>query len=108
VAFFRVLSYNLSGPLDRAPMDSLRASLALTREGRFTDDQDEIFGRRTFSVEGGRIEVRLARDDVREGWTLDLSIDGDVESEALLPVEAEVIAAAAAAGLTVDSVFRRD
>ncbi|MEV4823241.1 hypothetical protein [Micromonospora sp. NPDC049274] len=107
MAFSRAVAYKLSGPLDRAPMDSLRTSLALSPEGRFTDDQDAIFGRRTVPVQGGLVEIRLIRDDVRDGWSVDLSIDGDTQAAALLPLEAEIVAAAAAAGLTVESVFRR-
>ncbi|MFG1653392.1 hypothetical protein ACGFIE_26020 [Micromonospora sp. NPDC049275] len=107
MAFSHVVTYEMSGPLDRAPMESLRTSLALTPEGRFTDDQDAIFGRRTVPVQGGHIRIRLIRDDVRDGWTVDLSVDGDTQAAALLPIEAEIVAAAAAAGLTVESVFRR-
>ncbi|BCJ41334.1 hypothetical protein GCM10010168_89060 [Actinoplanes ianthinogenes] len=106
MAFSRAVAYKLSGPLDQAPMHSLRTSLALTPEGRFTDDQDEIFGRRVVPVGDGQVQIRLLRDDVREGWEVDLSLDGDARPDVLAPIEEEILAAAAAAGLTVEGVLR--
>ncbi|WBC16699.1 hypothetical protein O7600_07620 [Micromonospora sp. WMMA1998] len=106
MVFRRAVAYKLSGPLDQRTLDSLRTSLDLTPTGRLADDWDEIFGEREAERDGVRVEFSLSRDESRGGWEVNLSVDGQADPTALEPFESEITSAAAAAGLTVESVLR--
>jgi hypothetical protein len=106
MTFRRAVTYKLSGPLDQSALDGLRTRLDLTSRGRLADDWDQIFGERRVDAGGGQLKVLLARDDVRPGWDVTLSVAGDPPPTALADLEAEVVAAAAEGGLTVQEIFR--
>jgi hypothetical protein len=105
VSFQRV-SYKLNGPVDQPTLNRLRAALALDRQGRLADDRNQLFGGRRVDLGGGTVEFLLVRDESRPGWNVDLSTSGEPPSIAVERFEADIVAAAAASGLTVQSVFR--
>src|SRR2546421_11173919 len=49
------------GTVDQPVLDQLRAALDLTRSGRLTDAEDEEFGYRTETVDGGEVMLNLWR-----------------------------------------------
>jgi hypothetical protein len=105
--FASAVTVELAGDIDRARVDALRSALRLTPEGRFDDGWDEILGRRTDEVDGGRLQILLHRDDTDGPWAFHLNVEGEPAAAVLSAAEAEVANAATANGLTVTAVLRR-
>jgi hypothetical protein len=105
--FGSAVTLELAGDIDGARVDALRSALRLKPEGRFADGWDEILGRRTDDVEGGRLQVLLYRDDTTGPWAFHVNAEGKASADALRALEEEIAAAARANGLTVTAVSRR-
>jgi hypothetical protein len=105
--FGSAVTVELAGDIDRGRVDALRSALHLKPEGRFEDGWDEILGRRTDEVEGGRLQILLYRGDTAGPWAFHVNAEGEPSGEALRAAEEEVAAAARANGLTVTAVSRR-
>jgi hypothetical protein len=107
VMFRSAVTIKLAGTLDQARLDALRSALRLRPEGRLSDAWDEIQGRRTDEVTGGRLQILLYRDDVAGPWAFHVNVEGEPSEPALRAVEQELTAAATANGLSVTGVVRR-
>ena len=106
--FRSAVNVQLGGDLDQARLDALRAALRLEPEGRLSDAYDQIQGQRVVDVPGGRLKVVLIRDDIGGPWSFRVNAEDQPSTGALRAVEAEVTAAAEAAGLAVLGVTRRE
>lgn len=106
MAMHRLLEVDLTGPLDQARLEALRAALGLTRMGRLTDTQDAEFGYRYLDGPDSADVTLWRRVDDR--WLVDVvAVPGyRVDPARLDDVVAQVRAAAPAAGLTVGDVRR--
>jgi hypothetical protein len=98
----------LAGNLDPGGVNALRAALRLTPEGRYGDDWDQILGRRTDEVPGGRLQILLYREDSPGPWAVHINAEGEPSPAALSAVEQEITEAVRDAGLAVAGVSRRD
>jgi hypothetical protein len=106
--FRSAVNVQLGGDLDQARLDALRSALRLEPEGRLSDAYDQIQGQRIVDVPGGRLKVLLIRDDVGGPWSFRVNAEDQPSTEALRAAEAEVVAAAEAAGMAVVAVSRRE
>jgi hypothetical protein len=97
----------LAGNLDPAGVNALRTALRLAPEGRYGDDWDQILGRRTEEVPGGRLEILLYREDSAGPWAVHINAEGEPGPAALNAAEQEITEAVRGAGLAVAGVSRR-
>jgi hypothetical protein len=97
----------LRGTLTGETLDRLRAGAGLRPRGRLDDDWSTDFGYRLLRDEPGR-PVRLSLSRVSDNeWRIALSYQGDPpQDEVVERTRAEVLAAAADAGLTVEQEWR--
>jgi hypothetical protein len=104
MAMHRLLEVDLSGPLDQARLDALRAALGLTRMGRLTDTMDEEFGYRYLAGPQSADVTLWRRADDR--WLVDVTAwpGFRVEPRQLDEVVARIRAAAPVVGLAVSDV----
>lgn len=100
------LTVRASGPVTRDVLDRLRSLLRLERVGRLTDAEDVHFGRRYLHSDGDFTNLALLRDDDTH-WRVKLTYaDEPVPADTVERVRAEVLAALAEVGLTVDGVWQ--
>ncbi len=104
--FRPTLLFDIVGPVDQPTLDHLRASLRLAPRGLLSDGRDEHVGMRVTVAHAARLKLLLFSKADRDGWLLDLFVDGVVATASVRVVEAEVRHAVAARGLGLKGVFR--
>jgi hypothetical protein len=104
-----VLLVALRGEVSQPTLDALREQLGLQRQGRLTDQEDELFGYRYLRDDpGNRVKVRLYRA-APDSWAVDLTSEQqNLPAEVRAGWRSEIEAAAARLGLTVDRVWPAD
>src|SRR5262245_41254623 len=98
----RAWQVSLSGQVTDDVLTTLRDQLGLVARGRLTDDWDEEFGYRRFTVGDTPAEIILWRRDSGASWVVELAfVDAEPPEHAVAPLLAQIDRAAAAAGLAV-------
>jgi hypothetical protein len=95
-----VLKIDIDGDVDQSGLERLRTELDLKKQGRLTDDWDEIFGKRTIQRSGGEsMKVALYRHSEDGSWTVNVSAtEPDLRDDDLTELRAELVGGIAAAG----------
>lgn len=99
------LVVRVSGPVTREVLDRLRHALRLQRSGRLGDPEDVHFGHRYLRRTDTELaDLTLVREDDTH-WRLEVNhSDRPLPAETVAAVRADILAAAAGAGLQVDEV----
>ena len=108
MALTEQLVVRVSGRVDRDVLDRLRSRLQLRRSGRLGDTEDVHFGFRHLRKSDTELtQLTLLRDDDTH-WRVKLAyLEQPVPAETVTGLRADILAAVADVGLTIDGVWER-